>query len=331
MLELLAGVKLTYLAEGAANIVYRISLPSQPDASDGSHARGLTQGAYAGKLLRLRKKITSGTPYAEITRKFNSQIRSLFRDDELVCQDLIRLPAGLAASCNEKLKDDEAHNRRPRKRCGVYLCTDEPFGLLVRDMTTAPGSGATLWEFKPKWLTQSPSAPANARRCRTCALREKRNLEASQGPAKGGPEHHHKKSFCPFKLASNNLEDVLSAITAISNSPDAQRVATFMHRNPTLLKLRDKQRQMNAVGLPGIHASAEERAISMTLRDCTMFVKVPHKHDEPFELRLGDLDFKSEDGGKLQYWQDIETELIEGGWYLGTHRGQQNSECAVCH
>ncbi|EFR03314.1 hypothetical protein MGYG_06313 [Nannizzia gypsea CBS 118893] len=337
MLELAAGVKLTYLAEGAANIVYSISAAPHPQATPArdTDVSGPSQAqlAYPGKLLRLRKEIASGTPYEEITRSFNSQIRSIFRDDELVSQELIKLPDGLTTACNERLRDDEAHNRRPRKRRGDYLCTDEPFGLLIKDMTGSPGSGATLWELKPKWLIQSPSAPPDARRCRTCALREKRQFVASRGAAtdKKPEQIHPKKSFCPFDLVSNKLEDVLSAVSAINNNPDdVRRVAAFIHRNPTLLKLRDRQSQMNAVGLAGIHASAEERAVSMTLRDCTMFVKVPRKHNEPFELRLGDLDFKSEDGGKLQYWQDTETELIEEGWYLGAHRSQgKNTECAL--
>lgn len=62
----------------------------------------------------------------------------------------------------------------------------------------------------------------------------------------------------------------------------------------------------------------------------TGFLQVPQKHNEPLELRLSDLDFKSEDGGKFQYWQDTETELIEEGWYLGVHRSQDNqTECAL--
>lgn len=289
MLELTAGVKLTYLAEGAANIVYSPSsaphpfsaAPARaPDVVSGTKPRagsGQAQAVYPGKLLRLRKKIASGTPYLEITRSFNSQIRSLFRDEELVSQELVRLPDGLTAACNERLRDDEAQDRRPRKRRGVYLCTDEPFGLLIKDMTASPGSGTTLWEFKPKWLVQSPSAPPDSRRCRTCALREKRQFMTSRGAAmdKKAEQHHVKKSFCPFDLVSNRLEDVMSALSVIIDSPDdARRVADFIYQNPTLLKLRDKQRQMNAVGLAGIHASPEERAISMTLRDCTVFVKV---------------------------------------------------------
>ncbi|KAF3483621.1 uncharacterized protein GIQ15_02945 [Arthroderma uncinatum] len=329
MLELPADVKLTYLAEGAANIVYKINCP-RPNISN-TKAGELSKSAYAGKLLRLRKDITSGTTYAEIARKFNTEIRTLFRDDELVAQDLVKLPKELTASCNEILKREEACGKRPKRRHGVYLCTEEPFGLLIMDMTTAPGSDATLWELKPKWLTQSPSAPPDAKRCRTCALREMRNYEANQKATKEGKDHHTKRSFCPFNLVSNDLMDVLSAIMFLGDTPDAHRVAAFMHHNPTLLRLRDRQRQMDAVGLAGIHATSEERAISMTLRDCTMFVKVPHKPNEPFELRLGDLDFKSEDGGKLQYWQDTETRLIEEGWYLGVHKGQGGSECVVSH
>lgn len=286
-----AGTRLSYLAEGGANIVYRIFLPNisesvasgeseSPATEDEEEEAG--RRMCAGKLLRLRKMIESGTPYIETARSFRSQIRQLFRDDELLEQDLVRLPKNFISSCNEQLKADEASGARPKSRHSVYLSTKEPFGLLITDMTPAPGSGEVLWEFKPKWLVQSPSAPPNAARCRTCALREMKNYDgrkkerkAGDGPPKPQKQQQpQQQPFCPLDLVSDDFSHVLRATRFINNAPGTYRVANFLHRNPTLVKLRECQQRMNAVGLPGLHAECRDRAVSMTLRDCTMYVKV---------------------------------------------------------
>jgi inositol-pentakisphosphate 2-kinase len=46
-------------------------------------------------------------------------------------------------------------------------------------------------------------------------------------------------------------------------------------------------------------------------------------------MRLGDLDLKVPDGGKAQYWLDIEKRLIQEGWYVGERVGLEGSECAL--
>lgn len=262
--KLPAGTSLVYLAEGGANIVYRIIIPESRGNDSGSGRE-----IYRGKLLRLRKGIESGTPYIETVRCFDTQIRTLFRDDELVGQELVKLPRNFVASCNERLREDESNGRRPKKRHGVYLSTKEPFGLLITDMSPSPDSGACLWEFKPKWLLQSPSAPSNAKRCRTCALRDMKSQFALQKADKpqGG--------LCPLDLLSDDFEVVLRAARLLKGPPHGRtRLAKLLYQHPTLLKLRDCQRQLNAVGLPGLQANLRDRAVSMTIRDCTMFIKV---------------------------------------------------------
>ncbi|OJD28069.1 hypothetical protein ACJ73_00525 [Blastomyces percursus] len=319
--EIPPGTQPSYLAEGGANIVYKFTVPNNHAPAATTNGHGQQQNSR--KLLRLRKQIDSGTPYPDTMNNFDSYIRPMFDDHELVDQELVRLPKGFIGYCNEQLRVDEARNLRPKGRFGVYLSVKEPFGLMITDMTPAPGSGECLWEFKPKWLIQSPSAPPDAKRCRTCALREMKNYNARKA---GGSE---KQSFCPLDLVSDNFEDVLRATRFIRGGHGRERVAAFLHRNSTLLKLQECQRQMNAVGLPGLRAHIRERAISMTLRDCTMFVRVPHDEHEPLEARLGDLDFKSGIGGKLQYWRVTESRLIEDGWYRGIHQDQGPSECSL--
>lgn len=307
--DLPVGTKVSYLAEGGANVVYRIILPDDVPSKIRHH--------FHGKLLRVRKLIDSSVPYIETLKSFDIHIREMFNSNELVDQQLVRLPKGFISACNDQLRIDEANQTRPKPRRNVYLSTKEPFGLLITDMTPEPDSGSCLWEFKPKWLLQSPSAPPDSKRCRTCALRDMKNHDSGRDT----------RSFCPFDLISDDFEDVSRATSLLKGAHSRTRVAKFLYRNSTLLRLRTFQQKMNAVGLPGLNAPYQERALSMTLRDCTMYVKVPLDENSPIEARLGDLDFKTGLGGKVQYWRDLETRLIEEGWYSGKRGGK--SECSL--
>lgn len=334
LLELPSGVQLVYLAEGGANVIYRFASskahlavkkdPKQPlspmtlDPVDcGIPAR------FRGKLLRLRKQTAADVSYSEIVQNFNTKIRPLFHPDELVDQTLIRLPDGLLPHCNELLHVSERNGKRPRKRHGGYLCLKEPFGLLVTDMTVFNEPGATLAELKPKWLLQSPTAPIVAQRCRTCALREMKNGDARQMGFK------EQRSFCPLDLVSERFEHVLRATSFIKGCNDRVRLAHILFRNPTLQNLQSNQKSFREVGLLGPPELSRETSLDMTLRDCTMFIKIPRDDTSPVEIRLGDLDLKTGAGGKAQYWRDLEHQLIDGGWYCGSNASQEPSECAL--
>ncbi|CAG8053812.1 unnamed protein product [Penicillium olsonii] len=309
LLELPTGVQLIYLAEGGANVIYRFVNPIDTLSPQ-----------LEGKLLRLRKQTAADITYKEIARNFDTIIRPLFKPDELVDQTLIRLPDTLLSKCNEQLRAAERDGQRPRKRHGTYLCLSEPFGLLITDMTADDDS--TLAELKPKWLNQSPSAPETAHRCRTCALREMKNhtsfLEAKE-----------QRSFCPLDLVSEQYENVLRATGLIKGCTDRSRLAHILFRNPTLLRLQSLQKTEREVGLLGPLAQSRDMSLAMTLRDCTMFVKIPHDERSAVEIRLGDLDLKTGAGGKAGYWRDLETRLIEQDWYRGSECGYIPSECAL--
>lgn len=285
LLELPPGVQLVYLAEGGANLIFRFvaTAPSKPTSGIKKDAKkisipppstinstehGNLPARFHGKLLRLRKETAADLPYTEIVRNFDTIIRPLFRPDELVDQTLVRLPEGLLARCNEQLRAIERSGVRPAKRHGASLCLTEPFGLLITDMTTAGDPGAMLAELKPKWLIQSPSAPATALRCRTCALREMKNQRARR---RGQNEQ---RSFCPLDLVSDRFENVLRATGRIKGCKDRTRLARILYRNPTLLKLQSHQKARRDVGLHGPPPQSREMSLAMTLRDCTMFVKV---------------------------------------------------------
>lgn len=269
LLELPAGIQLVYLAEGRANVIYRfVSTPAISIPVNGSgHSSGLPV-QLRGKLLRLRKETPSGIAYQEIARNFDKVIRPLFKPEELVDQVLVWLPKGLVQQCNEQLRAAEQSGRRPRKRHGVYLSVNEPLGMLVTDMTTFDDPGSSLAELKPKWLLQSPSAPPNSRRCRTCALRDMKNQEARETGAK------EQRSFCPLDLVSDRFENVLRATQFITGCKDQKRLAQVLYRNNVLLKLQTHQAAMDDVGLNGPPVQSREKSIAMILRDCTMFIKV---------------------------------------------------------
>lgn len=278
LFELPAGIRLIYLAEGGANVIYRFvsSAPAKPAlavkrslSTTGIEKCSSVPARLRGKLLRLRKETAADISYQEIVRNFDNIIRPLFKPEELVDQTLIQLPAGLIQRCNEELRLAESNGLRPSKRHGGYLCVNEPFGLLITDMTTADDPGASMAELKPKWLTQSPSAPWTARRCRTCALREMKyhNAQSLQ-------QTDHQRSFCPLDLVSEGFENVLRATAFIKGCGDRAQLARILYRNPTLQKLQSHQRAMKNVGLHGPPAQSREKSVAMTLRDCTMFIKV---------------------------------------------------------
>ncbi|KAA8648858.1 Inositol-pentakisphosphate 2-kinase, partial [Aspergillus tanneri] len=316
-LELPLGAQLVYLAEGGANVIYRIisisgasavgSKKTVPCGTDSLYV----PPEFKGKLLRLRKDTASGIPYQEIARNFDRTIRPLFKQDELVDQELVYLPRGLVQQCNDQLHAAEVHGRRPKRRHGVYLSVTEPFGLLITDMTVFDSPGTVLAELKPKWLLQSPSAPANSRRCRTCSLREMKNHDARRA---GRPEE---RSFCPLDLVSDRFENVMRAAKLVKGCKDQLRLAKVLYRNSTLQTLLGHQKVARDVGLLGPPPQSREKSLAMTLRDCTMFIKMPPDDGDAVEIRLGDLDLKTGAGGKAQYWVDLENQLITEGWYMG--------------
>ncbi|PYI15390.1 inositol-pentakisphosphate 2-kinase [Aspergillus violaceofuscus CBS 115571] len=338
MLELPVGAELVYLAEGGANIIYRILFPTKnvkarshremPVTVSSSLPSGVTDrysipANFKGKLLRLRKDTSSGISYQEIARNFDQCIRPLFKPEELVDQELVYLPRGLVQLCNEQLLAAEQAGQRPKRRQGVYLSTTEPFGLLITDMTTFASPGTTLSELKPKWLAQSPSAPANSRRCRTCALREMKNHKAHKIGKSEEP------SFCPLDLVSDRFENVLRAARFVKGCKDQARLAKVLYRNSTLQRLLAHQKSMCDVGLHGPPVTSVESSLGMTLRDCTMFIRIPKDETSRVEIRLGDLDLKTGAGGKAKYWLDLEHRLNDEGWYVGARSSVSENECAL--
>ena len=292
-LQLPPGIRLQYFAEGAANIVYRMILPpdspalsSASDSDDQQYGCGTPppteiagptwRSLLEGRLLRLRKDVATATSVAESQNAFEKHVKSSFGDGDLVEQTLVDLIPEMISSCNEELRLMERAMTRSQKRQGVYLNEDEKYGLLVTDMSEKGGEEVVLVEFKPKWLTQSPSAPSDAVRCRTCALRAMRTVmkEVSDPITKAG--------LCPLDLVSPVKENVELAVQRIidggklgENTPSLKsHLLSFFFQCPLLVRLRDEQVRLDKKGVFVSQTGGIEHLTAMTLRDCTMFLKV---------------------------------------------------------
>ncbi|RPA79418.1 hypothetical protein BJ508DRAFT_415914 [Ascobolus immersus RN42] len=339
--------QLTYLAEGAANVIYRIS------AADGQEL----EPRYRQKLLRLRKALPSASPNHPAFESLQNRFWPLLPPGSTISTVLEHLPAGLIDRENARLKAMEATpGARKESRHGLYLAPDETFAFLLEDMTPHPllanhTGPEVLVEFKPKWLVQSPSAPPNARRCRTCALRL-RKLAQAKKKGKAVPKDILKSAYCPFDLESGDPDRVRKAVVKMLHGKGAlklpvglpplteeqwevltTRTTTCLLQNDLIKKLAELQRDLDQQGLITTLQNYEEGSMAeedlegavgklatcMTLRDLTLFLKVDLHPEvtDAVKLRIGDLDLKSPGKGKADYWVRTEKVLIEEGWYTG--------------
>ncbi|PQE16482.1 inositol-pentakisphosphate 2-kinase protein [Rutstroemia sp. NJR-2017a BBW] len=198
------ALTLTYVGEGAANVVYRIDVHPQP--------RPIIPSELEDKLLRLRKDLPTTAPTEVSHHNWLRLFYPLFQPSELVEQQLVTLNSkSLIKALNRNLLQNklsystvtanpspERDFLRGQSRFGTYLADDD-YGLLITDMTPDPTLSQTLIEFKPKWLTQSPNAPPHSRRCRTCALNARKKAKAKQA-ANSAPD------FCPLRLVLDHKD-----------------------------------------------------------------------------------------------------------------------------
>ena len=278
---------LDYLAEGAANVVYRIISPHPSPSTDADLnfnydspppsevALSQDDPRLEGKLVRLRKNLPSTVPVIESQKHFEALILPLFgvHSECLVEQNLFRPSRKLLSRCNDQLLIKEVEGSRSRNRHGVYLAEGEEYGTLITDMSDNNNDYYTCIEFKPKWLAQSPSAPSGSKRCRTCALTAMRS--AGEG--------HTQPSFCPLSLVSEDKVKVAAAvniITKISKHGDTLTKAAqaalveSLYKSPLLELLRKLQLAKDPLGVSHTDLQNQDFLTAMTLRDCTLFLKV---------------------------------------------------------
>lgn len=310
-------LSLSYMTEGAANVIWRIHFHN----SNLSHGDSML-------VLRMRKDLPSTTPMLELKSQFEERIAPLFLFDPslLLPVDLTTLTAEVIENLNAKLRELEVEGVRREMRRGIYhpAFEVEQYGMLMSDLGYGEGK---VVEFKPKWLVQSPSAPRDAQRCRTCALNAMRREKGASGRGDSG--------FCPFDLLSRDEKILSHALSQIWSDQSTMPgfVDVFKVKvQPALRQMQQLQRVHGAVGLNDFeNPQGKDFSVAMALRDCSLVLKVvalpAGKSISIPIMKILDLDLKDTGGGKLAKWARIETDLIDNDWY--TTRPAPDVRCAM--
>lgn len=298
-----AKCRLQYLNEGGANFVFSIL----PDGDNEVPTK------LKRKLLRVGKALSHVQTAEDQLRALDDWIRDLFPADHVIHHELISLDRSVLSLLNCEVQSIE----RPGHRADDVLSEGDMSALLVTDMT--PLEHESLLQLKPKWLAQSPNAPRNAKRCRTCALRAHRASKQIQTATDA-------QETCPLNLISSNLAEREKAVHAVTNDG---RLQSFLmdQAQPILHQLRDCQARFDPDGVLQVSISESESDLckAMTLRDCTLFLK---RSGKSIEARLGDLDMKQLE--RLPRWKQVEEVLIEEGWYANTEANNHWKEERIC-
>jgi inositol-pentakisphosphate 2-kinase len=271
-------------------------------------------------------------PTDQVFDYYDQRILPLFGKDQLVEQIKVTISSSLVASCNEILDVLEIDNQRHDKRVGWHLADDD-IGLLMTSMASTPNTLKRI-EFKPKWLAQSPTAPAGSVRCRTCALSAFRNKKPQSCPLRlTEVESTSTSNFTPPPwIDTSEPAEVTQALNQFFTKGKGHSILQTLKQQQILL---DPKGVSNLCISSSTHKNAHPHpsttleeisklSMAMTLRDCTFFVNVSRdgKSEVVIDGRLADLDPKSGDDAKrLGKWYWDERELIEKGWYEGIGDG----------
>ncbi|GAP89696.1 putative inositol-pentakisphosphate 2-kinase [Rosellinia necatrix] len=296
----LQRVDFRYVAEGRANVVFSIWELEGPAAP----SKGRSKGRFEGTLLRVPKVTPDVTPcdYETLQRFHEGQVEGRVGRQHLVPQALIKISAEVADVLRSKRnRTDESDIRAGG-------------AMLIQDMSVSPGY--SVLEFKPKWLAQSPIAPPDARRCRTCAREGFRN---HQKQAQGQPVS---VPVCPLGLVHEDPVIVMDTIRRLApewTGADQRRLSDAFDRSGILKRLRELQTTGDPDRELLDNPSDPAFGLAMTLRDCSCYVRMPTDTTKDVEIKLADVDKKNWEE-KQTYWQESHQNLIENGWYTCEER-----------
>jgi inositol-pentakisphosphate 2-kinase len=361
-------VRIGFLAEGAANVLFEVT----PE-SNHVGAPLEVQNIVNSYLLRLRKKAFSpgsiAPPYvsaAKLCHFIETEIKPSIPSRVLVDHLRVAYSERFLDKCNAVMMEMERNGTRDPKRHGAYFDDGSTrVGLLVENMMPK-SDNAMLLEFKAKWLHQSPGAPENSRRCRTCAWHIKYDV-------------HRSKRYCPLAFISGESELLIDQLKRLPHLwkglPETWNVGEVIEeladylsdpdRGHGLLDLvGQRQKQLDPHGIlklvpvsaanPSRNATEAFQSVvhnaivenqpqlirlsqAMTLRDCTVFIRISRSDSGSYtiEAKLGDLDPKPPDEGKVLKWAEDELSLIVDGYYEGieaveTHGYNESEMEEVC-
>lgn len=288
-------VNFEYVAEGRANVVFSVSESKDSTAP---------KGRFEGTLLRVPKATLGVTPcdYETLQTFHEGQVEKRVGRQHLVPQALIRISAEVSRILHDKRSKVDDSEIRPG------------YAMLIQDMRASPGY--SVLEFKPKWLAQSPIAPPDAKRCRTCAREAFRNSQKlAQGKALSTP-------LCPLGLVHDNPMVVMDTIKRLApewTARDQKRLADAFDRTGILKKLRELQTMGDPDKALLDNPSDPDFGLAMTLRDCSCYVRMPDDVDSDVKIKLADVDKKNWEE-KQTYWQESHWNLVNNGWYMGEEK-----------
>jgi inositol-pentakisphosphate 2-kinase len=349
------------LNEGAANAVFSVQSNHRSEEAtgflfvavrdSGNTATAIRSQMVTDKVLRVSKGLPKSLRSEVIVDGFMADVRPLFvspKASTSTSQTLeeIDLDKHLMAHLPVVLFDDAMSMLKMQIPAIRPLGSTAQFGILLPDMSTAVGQNITF-EVKPKWLAQSPAAPPEAIRCRTCAL------QFSRG--KGIPEDY----ICPLQLSNESLgendgvaqirrwaanclalqlkhNENASSVKGVSPDVLIDRVVAYFTSGDgrtLLLHLKKLQATLDSEGILQRYARPRDDfnfvydlRLAMTLRDCSLFVVIPLS-DGDVASKLADLDFKSAE--KIDDWRDKEATLVDEGWY--TKDPEMHNVCLLAY
>ncbi|KAI1268674.1 inositol-pentakisphosphate 2-kinase [Xylariaceae sp. FL1019] len=302
-----SDVDFEYVAEGRANAVFSIWTVN----SGGERKRQLE-----GTLLRVPKETPHITPcdYKTLHDFHENVVEKAVDSQFLVSQKLSRITEHVAAIMNAKRMKD---GKRDKDDGSVIK---SGYAMFMEDMRES--TGYSVLEFKPKWLAQSPIAPRDAKRCRTCAREAYRNsLKRAEGKKTSIP-------ICPLGLLSSDEKIVAQTIERLAPEwPEVDRDRLAQAFKDT--QIFEELRKLQDEGDPGTtlldNPSDPQFGLAMTLRDCTCFVRMPDDTAKTIEIKLADVDKKNWEE-KQSYWRESHENLVKDGWYTNDMDGETDCQ-----
>ncbi|KAJ1337601.1 inositol-pentakisphosphate 2-kinase [Microdochium nivale] len=305
-----------YLAEGRANTVFVIRERPNRDAS-----LPLPEGTFVETLLRV-PKITDGIvpcDYDTLQRFHEGVVVPQVGGEHVVPQILVKITEETADKLDRLRKRD---SKKARAAEDTHIGVGS--AMLIQNMSESPEYLSL--EFKPKWLAQSPLAPKDSIRCRTCAreaFRIAQKVAEGKSAAKLGPP------VCPLGLMHPERWVRMATIDRLAPSwseNDRERLADALQKSGLLERLRQLQVSGDAGRALFDNPSDPHFGLTMTLRDCSCFVRMPKNDNGPVLIKLADVDKKNWEA-KQTYWQDSHNNLIDNGWYTGKEQPRLETNC----
>jgi inositol-pentakisphosphate 2-kinase len=333
----------TVVGEGAANAVFRIdeydpTLDRKPFVFEDDDGRVVPLPVH--NVVRIPKQNPKSLDAQQVLSGLNNEIKKIFGSKLhrfIIPHQLITIERHIVEHMDGLLQ-----SQANRRKSGHLLIgtPNEKYvhGIFMRNME-ARGDSELMIEFKPKWLSLSPSQPNRSYRCRTCAMQALRRWQSPADPRLN-------VYACPLDVVCGNRRVIQSLVSGLISAQTKERkqFGPFSRKkvealltdylaegegHELLLYLREKQVQLDPLlevdsrqlidGIRHPNSEKEKRdlRVAMTLRDCSIYLKSSWKDPKnpTIECQLGDLDYKHE--AKVADWVLKDVTLLKGGWFVG--------------